>query len=191
VETRLSEADAVALARRGDASAFGFLVRIYQDVAFRTAYLILRDAAAAEDMTQEAFVRAHRYLARFREQEPFKPWLLRIVTNLALNEQRSRARKAGLLERASRLLPREPAKGPEEMLAASEEAAAVWQALNRLREDDRVILYLRYFLELDEKEMAGVIGRQPGTVKSRLHRASQRLRRLIEAEYHDLMERDD
>jgi RNA polymerase sigma factor (sigma-70 family) len=191
VETRLSEADAVALARRGDASAFGFLVRTYQDVAFRTGYLILGDAAAAEDMTQEAFVRAHRYLARFREQEPFKPWLLRIVTNLALNEQRSRARKAGLLERAGRLLSREPAKGPEEILAAGDEAAAVWRALNRLREDDRMILYLRYFLELDEKEMAAVIGRQPGTVKSRLHRASGRLRGLIVAEYPELRESID
>jgi RNA polymerase sigma-70 factor (ECF subfamily) len=191
VETRLSEADAVALARRGDASAFGVLVRAYQDVAFRTAYLILRDAPAAEDVTQDAFVRAHRYISRFREEEAFKPWLLRIVTNLALNEQRSRARKAGLLERAGRLLSREPAKGPEEILDASDEAAVVWRALNRLREDDRVILYLRYFLELDEKEMARVIGRQPGTVKSRLHRASRRLLRLIEAEYPELRVRND
>jgi RNA polymerase sigma factor (sigma-70 family) len=191
VETLLSEADAVALARRGDASAFGVLVRAHQDAAFRTAYLILRDAPAAEDVTQEAFVRAHRYLARFREKEAFKPWLLRIVTNLALNEQRSRARKAGLLERVGRLLSREPAKGPEEILAAGDEAAVVWHALDRLREDDRVILYLRYFLELDEKEMAGVIGRQPGTVKSRLHRASSRLRTLIEAEYPELRLRND
>lgn len=179
------------LARRGDAAAFAVLVRAYQDAAFRTAFLILRDAASAEDVAQEAFVRAYSHLARFREEEAFKPWLLRIVTNLALNEQRSRARRIGLLERAGQLLSREPAPEPQEAIEADDEAAEVLQALNRLRGDDRVILYLRYFLELDEREMAKVINRPPGTVKSRLHRASQRLRQLIEAEYPELRGQND
>jgi RNA polymerase sigma-70 factor (ECF subfamily) len=66
---------------------------------------------------------------------------------------------------------------------ASEETREVWQAINRLPLDDRLILYLRYFLELSEADMAHVHDRPPGTVKSRLHRAGRKLRAVIEHEY--------
>jgi RNA polymerase sigma factor (sigma-70 family) len=191
VETRLSDHEAVARTRQGDTSAFAALVRAYQETSFRAAFLILRDAALAEDVAQEAFVRAYRHLGRFREGEEFKPWLLRIVTNLALNEQRSRMRRVGLLERIGRLMPQESASGLQETLVAGDQAAIVRHALNRLKGDDRIILYLRYFLDLDESEMAKVIGRPPGTVKSRLHRAGKRLRELIEAEYPELRNTND
>lgn len=75
------EAAAVERALAGDREAFGALVERHQEVAFRAAYLIVRDAQAAEDVAQEAFVRAYRELPRFRVGEPFRPWLLRIVQN--------------------------------------------------------------------------------------------------------------
>ncbi len=190
MERLSSEAEALRLARQGDASAFGLLVRSHQEAAFRAAYLILHDAQAAEDVAQEGFVRAYRQLDRFREDDPFRPWLLRIVTNLALNETRRRKRGLALLERFGRLAPRR-APGPESITMASEETREVWQAINRLPQDDRLILYLRYFLELSEADMARVIDRAPGTVKSRLYRAGRRLRDVIEKEYPHLRMPDD
>ena len=95
----VDESRAIASAAEGDAAAFGALVERYQEAAFRTAYLIVRDASGAEDVAQEAFIRAYRRLDTFRRGESFRPWLLRIVTNLALNEVRARRRRATLLER--------------------------------------------------------------------------------------------
>lgn len=91
----LDDAAALAGARRGDAEAFGALVERYQQVAFRAAYLSVRDAATAEDVAQQGFVRAYLNLRKFREGDSFRPWLLRIVTNLARNELRARGRRQG------------------------------------------------------------------------------------------------
>ena len=190
MEQTSSEAEALLLARNGDASAFGLLVREHQQAAFRAAYLILHDAQAAEDAAQEGFVRAYRQLHRFRGEDPFRPWLLRIVTNLALNETRRRKRGLALLERFGRQ-PARHEPGPESVTTATEESREVWQAINRLPPDDRLILYLRYFLELSEADMARVIARAPGTVKSRLHRAGRRLRAVIEQDYPHLRMPDD
>jgi RNA polymerase sigma-70 factor (ECF subfamily) len=143
---------------------------------------VVRDAAQAEDIAQEAFVRAFQSLSRFRAGEPFRPWVLRIVTNLALNEVRARNRRRGLLDRVVRLR-QEPVAQPERIAEEGEEQAMVWAALNELREEDRVVIYLRYFLELPEREIALAIGQAPGTVKSRLSRASGRLREVIERRY--------
>ena len=85
----------VLLAQRGDQQAFGQLVTRYQQVAFRAAYLVVRESATAQDVAQEGFVRAYQGLSRFRPSEPFRPWLLRIVTNLALNEVRARSWRGG------------------------------------------------------------------------------------------------
>jgi len=184
------EAQATAGAARGDSAAFGALVERYQEVAFRAAYLIVREAPAAEDVAQEAFIRAYRQMRSFRQGEPFRPWLLRIVTNLALNEVRSRSRRRGLFARAA-IFERSDADPPDDDLAAQDESAALLRAIAELPEDDRVVLHLRYFLELPEREIAAAIGKPAGTVKSRLHRAGRRLRDLVEAKYPELTERID
>ncbi|MEX2247388.1 MAG: RNA polymerase sigma factor [Dehalococcoidia bacterium] len=181
------EPAAVAGAAGGDGAAFGVLVERHQEAAFRAAYLILRDAQAAEDVAQEGFIRAYRGMRKFRQGEPFRPWLLRIVTNLALNEARARTRRSGLLGRLGPLT-RTTDDPPDDAAAAADEAAAVARAINELPEADRVVLYLRYFLELSEREIATAIGRPAGTVKSRLHRAGQRLREVIERKYPQLKE---
>jgi RNA polymerase sigma-70 factor (ECF subfamily) len=191
MEHRPTDAEAIARAREADSGAFGVLVTRYEEAAFRAAYLITRNAADAADVAQEAFVRAHAQLHTFHTQEPFRPWLLRIVTNLALNQRRSLGRRLGLLERAGRLLSNDNAPAPEALVMTDEESRTVWEAINRLGEDDRLILYLRYFLELSEAEMARVIDKAPGTVKSRLSRASSRLRSVIERDYPHLRYGDD
>lgn len=188
------EAAAVAAAVGGDraasAAAFGELVERYQEVAFRAAWLITRDAQDAEDVAQEAFVKAYRQLHTFRQGEPFRPWLLRIVQNQALNTVRSRSRRHGLFERAAIFAPRS-AEAPHAAVETADESAQVLAAIDELSADDKTILHLRYFLELPEREIADAIGKAPGTVKSRLHRASGRLREVIETKYPHLKERFD
>lgn len=189
VHSEAEEGAVIAAALSGDREAFAALVTRYQEVTFRAAYLIVRDSAAAEDVAQEAFVRAYRSLASFNPGEPFRPWLLRIATNLALNDVRARGRRAGLVARFGRMRGDGPPE-PEEVALASELQRLVWRAMNELPRDDRVVLYLRYFLELPEKEIALAIGRAPGTVKSRVFRAGRRLREVVERGYPSLRPED-
>jgi len=180
---------AIAAVRNGDAEAYAAVVERHQQIAFRTAYLIVRDADLAEDVAQEGFIRAYRQLARFRLGEPFRPWLLRIVNNLALNEVRARGRRRGLFDR---ILPtREMATpGPAREVEQNERQHDLLEAIGQLGHDDQVVLYLRHFLDLPEREIAEAIGKRPGTVKSRLSRARQRLRTIVEANYPSLIPAD-
>ena len=180
---------AITAVRDGNAEAYAAIVERYQQVAFRTAYLVVRDADTAEDVAQEGFIRAYRQLARFRIGEPFRPWLLRIVTNLALNEVRARGRRRGMF---GRLLPAREASdpGPARQVEQGEHQRELLEAIGRLGPDDQVVLYLRYFLDLPEQEIATTIGKRPGTVKSRLSRARARLRVVVEADYGTLIPAD-
>jgi RNA polymerase sigma-70 factor (ECF subfamily) len=177
VEDRpLSEAELVSRARRGDAAAYGALVAAHQQIVFRTAYLVLGDAAEAEDAAQEAFVKAYRALGRFREGSPFRPWLLRIVANAARNRRRSAGRRRGLQLRAEAAVTRDASSPSAEADAlAGERRRALLAAINALSLDDRVVIGARYFLDLPEAEIAALADVAPGTVKSRLSRARARL----------------
>ena len=170
------ETELVALARRGDADAYEELVLAYQGIAFRTAYLVAGNAADAEEAVQDAFVKAYRALWRFRPGAPFRPWLLRIVANEARNRRRSAGRRAALALRATQEPPGEAAPSPEAALLGAERREELVAALNRLDERDREALACRYFLDLSEAETAAALGVRPGTVKSRLSRALERLR---------------
>ena len=174
-------------AQQGDPEAFATLVERYEEVAFRVAYLIVRDETEAQDVAQDAFVRAYRSLDRFDAQQPFRPWLLRIVTNLAFNNRRGMRRRDAMgerYEREARL--QRPTVSPEAAVEATAEAERVWQAVADLSEQDQTLLYLRYFLDASEEETAAAIGRPVGTVKSRLHRVLRRLRAIVEERYPDL-----
>jgi RNA polymerase sigma-70 factor (ECF subfamily) len=144
-----------------------------QTLAFRTAYLITGDAADAEEAAQDAFVKAHRALGRFRSGEPFRPWLLTIVANEARNRRRTRGRRTALALRAAD--PVASGEDPEAAALAHERRERLLSAVERLREDDREVLACRYFLDLSEEETAAALGVARGTVKSRTHRALGRL----------------
>ncbi|HWH06324.1 MAG TPA: sigma-70 family RNA polymerase sigma factor [Gaiellaceae bacterium] len=172
-----TEEELVERARAGDGAAFGTLVRDHQEIAFRTAYLITRNAADAEDAAQAAVVKAHRALPRFRAGAPFRPWLLTIVANEARNRRRSAGRREALALRAAHEAPPGgAAPSPEGALVAAEERAALLAALDALPEPHRLVLALRYLLELSEEETAAALGVRRGTVKSRTARALERLR---------------
>ena len=116
---------------------------------------------------------------------PFKPWLLRIVANEARNRRRSAGRRAALALRATQEPSGEAAPSPEAVLLAGERREELIAALNRLAEHDREALTCRYFLELSEAETAAALGVRPGTVKSRLSRALERLRAELGGGGHD------
>src|SRR5215216_2789319 len=174
----LEETELVERARTGDPGAYAALVRGHQEIAFRTAYLITGNAADAEDAAQDAFVKAHRALGRFRAGEPLRPWLLRIVANEARNRRRAAGRRAALALRAAgeEHPSGDAAPSPEAALLAGERRAELLRALGRLREEDRLVIGCRYLLELSEAETAAALAVGRGTVKSRLSRALERLR---------------
>ena len=158
-------------------------MRGYQEVAFRTAYLITGDASEAEEATQEAFVKAYRALGRFRSGARFRPWLLTIVANEARNQRRAAARRAGLFLRAAREdTPENSPSSPEAAVLAAERREELLQALGGLREEARWAIGCRYFLGLSEEETAAILGCARGTVKSRLSRALKSLRTEIAKE---------
>jgi len=172
-----TEEELVERARSGDGAAFAALVSPQEEIAFRTAYLIVRNAADAEDAVQAALVKAWRALPRFRRGAPLRPWLLSIVANEARNRRRAAGRREGLAVRAAHELPSGgAAPSPEGRLLAAEERAELLAALERLREEDRDVLSCRYLLELGEEETAQVLSLRRGTVKSRTSRALDRLR---------------
>ncbi len=171
------ESELVERARRGDESAYEELVRAHQGIAFRTAYLVVGSAAEAEEAAQEGFVKAYRALGRFRPGSPFRPWLLQIVANEARNRRRSEGRRAALaLRAAGEGSSGGAAPSPEGALLAGEERERLLEAVNGLREEERLVIACRYFLELSEEETATALGVRPGTVKSRTSRALEHLR---------------
>ena len=158
--------------------AYEELVRRHQAVALRTAHLFAPDGDA-DDAVQEAFVKAHVALGRFRAGAPFRPWLLRIVANEARNRRRSAGRRAALALRSEDRRPDDAAPSPESAVLADERRRWLLAGINDLRDEDRDVITARYFLELSEAEAAAVLGLPRGTVKSRLSRALARLRERL------------
>ena len=178
----MDDAGLIELAKDGDVRAYGELVERYRDVAFRTAYLIARNAADAEDAAQEAFVKAYYALGRFRSNEPFPPWILRIAANEARNRRRAAGRRERVaLRLAERRGPGDAAPSPDAAVMAAESRAMLLAALEALPERDRLVVAYRYLLDLSEAETAAALGVRPGTVKSRLSRALARLRDALPA----------
>ncbi len=173
----------VGRARRGDSAAYEHLVRMHQHVAFRTACLLAGSPADAEEAVQDGFVKAWHALPRFHEGAPFRPWLLAIVANEARTRRRAAGRRQGWTLRAVEAARGEPpaSESAEATVIAAETRAALLDAMALLDERDRTVLGLRYFLDLSEAEMAAVLECRPGTVKSRLSRALERLREVLGA----------
>lgn len=184
MEGRPAEDDQlVERARQGDVGAYEELIKRYQHLALRVAYLITRDQGEAEDATQEAFIKAYRALGRFRAGSPFRPWMLTIVSNEARNRRSSSSRRAALVVRAERDRPSgDAAPSPEAAALDHEQRAEVLRAIDSLDEKDRLVLAYRYFLDMSEADMAAALRVARGTVKSRLYRAQARLKERLESE---------
>ena len=189
-ENRLDdERTLISQTQQGDAQAYAALVRRYEQIAFRAAFLLLQDRHEAADAVQDAFVRAYRAINSFKLDRPFRPWLLRIVTNLALNRIQATQRRHRATERyAQQLSTRQPEIAPDHALATNEQNARLQLAVLQLSADEQALIALRYFLELPDAEVAETLGIPIGTVKSRLHRMLTRLRAIIQRDFPDLQD---
>lgn len=162
----------------GDLAAYEVLVARYSAVAHRTAAL-LGAGDEADDVVQEAFVRAFRHLAGFRREAAFKPWLLRIVANVTHTMTRARGRRTELtLKIGAEPEPQGP-DDPEDVAIARERRARLMEAVRGLPEREREAVVCRYFLQLSEAETAEVLGCPLGSVKSRTFRGLARLRKEV------------
>jgi RNA polymerase sigma-70 factor (ECF subfamily) len=177
----LDEATLIHHAADGDAAAWEALMLAHQEGVFRLAYLLLGDPDDAEDVAQETFVRAWNSLRRFDSARPLRPWLLRITANLAHNHHRSAGRFLNALLRKWRA--EAPPPSMEERSAQDMEFQQLRQALHQLSLPDQQIVYLRYFLDLSVAETAEAMQIAEGTVKSRLNRALNHLRIVIQRDF--------
>lgn len=172
---------AIARLKQGDIEALEPLVRAYQVQAVRTAYLIVRDRALAEDLVQAAFLRAFERISLFDASRPFGPWFLRIVLNDALKAARRSGRSVSLnvSETAIGDLLTADTSAPDLLAENMELRQAVWDALGSLSAEQRTAIVQRYYLGMSEAEMSEREQCPPGTIKWRLHKARQRLRSLL------------
>ena len=177
-----SDADVVRDVRAGNRQAFGLLVQTYQRRLFGLALMMVRQPAGAEDVTQNAFVRAYTRLDMYDARQPFYPWLATIAVRLAQNWLREHGRA---LRREGTALadtpePASPAAGLQ-LLIRDEESRRLWRAVAALPSGERTAVILYYRDEMAVRDVARVLGVTTGTVKTWLFRARRRLRQRIEA----------
>ena len=175
---RRPDIELVVLARGGSKEAAGALFDRYWVLAWRTAYAITADRALADDSAQEAFVKAFAALGRFDETQPFAPWLKRIAINAAVDSLRRRKRLEVVHDEESVFHAWSLSESAEDDLRRW----AVADAVSALGAAKRVVVVLHYWLDLPLEEIAGVLGLPIGTVASRLARAKDELRLVLEDE---------
>ena len=170
------ERRAVEAVRSGDHGAYDYLVTKYSRRALSVAWGIVRDAAEAEDIVQEAFVKAYQKIDSFREGEPFGPWLYRIVTNLSLDVVRHRTK-----------FPKTPVELGDERAELrtpgrewSDTPSRIDRAIESLPEMQRVVARLFIVEEFEHSEIAALTGLAEGTVRSHLSHARKKLREALQ-----------
>lgn len=165
-----SEAQLIQAARSGDGAAFAELLRPHYQAAFRVAYGLLHDSTEAEDAVQEAAFKAWRRLGNLREGSSLRPWFLAIVANQCRGTSQSKwwsvAKKDNFEGEADSV-----------DLAA---AVDLRRALLRLSYDERLIVVLRYYLDMPFEEIATTLGITPKAARNRVERAVHRLRPIVQ-----------
>ena len=167
-------------AQQGDLEAYGELVEAYQSSVFSVCYRVLGNRRDAEDLTQEAFLRAHQKLDTFQTDRPFGPWIRTLAANLCYNFlQRKRLERVPLQDEWDQPddLPR---RGPETALELTEDQERLYQALWSLPDHHRLALELRHFQGLSYQEMAQALDLPLNTVRSHLYRGRKKLAELLE-----------
>jgi RNA polymerase sigma-70 factor (ECF subfamily) len=185
LEKFMDDTQAIRRLKNGDIGGLEILVTRYQHKAVQTAYLILHDEQLAEDVAQDTFVRLYQHIQQFDETRPFAPYLLRSVAHAALNaiEKTTRWVQYGAgsdVQRLAELLTE--ASTVEEQVEYARLKGEIAQALAALNPRQRMVIVQRYFLGMNEKEMAESLSAPPGTVKWLLNTARQRLRGLLHTE---------
>jgi RNA polymerase sigma-70 factor (ECF subfamily) len=171
---------------------FDEVIRQNQRRVYRVIYLMLRDADAADTLTQECFLKAYQKLDTFRGEARFDTWLLKIAVNLARDHIKNR--RASFWKRLVGLDDPEPTSevtsamaapqpSAERVLLAREQLDAVWKGLDALSEQQRTIFLLRFAEDMELTEIAQVLGLKVGSVKSQLFRATSTIRELMKENF--------
>lgn len=192
--TQLDDEVLVQRAVDGDEAAYAILVRRYRNRIFNFTYRYTGNAAEAEDVTQDVFIKAYRNLHRFRGDSKFSTWLYQIAKNMSINRLRSLKRAiVGLVnpvidadgEESMDPIAQMPSgdRSPEERMLGVEADKAVQRAIQKLTPVYRAALILRDIEDLPYEEIAVILGLAEGTVKSRIHRARAELKDML-AGYH-------
>ena len=178
----MDEQKAIRRLKSGDIGGLEILVNLYQVRAVRTAFLITRDAALAEDAVQDAFLQIYRSIRHFDQDRPFAAWFMRSVVNAAVKIAQRSARQAPVrLGSGDSWLEGLQAGDEyvEQQVESSEFQRQVWEAMQNLSPRQRAAIVQRYFLDMSEKEIAAELEAAPGTVKWLLHAARKNLRSLL------------
>jgi RNA polymerase sigma-70 factor, ECF subfamily len=180
----LEEKLAIARLKQGDLDGLEALVKRHQVRAVSAAYLIVRDPKLAEDIVQEAFLRAAEKIDQFDESRPFGPWFLRSVINASTKAVRRQKRLIPLDAQdeetskvADWLMDSNPQ--PELILETEETRQMVWKALGELTAEQRAVIVMRHFLDMSEAEMTDELGRPLTTIRWRLKTARNQLRKIL------------
>jgi len=176
----MSDAALVELVLADDQDAFTVLVERYKDAVQNLAYRMLSNAAEAEDVTQETFVRAYTQLATYKPAHKFSTWLLSIASHLAIDQLRRRRFLALPLEDVPFLdWIADVGTGPEQSALEGEQQDEVQTYLQRLPGKYRAVIVLRYWYDFSYEEIARTLNLTPALVKARLHRARELLARYM------------
>jgi RNA polymerase sigma-70 factor (ECF subfamily) len=175
-EPPADEREAIAACQRGEREAFDHLVERYQRDVYRLCYRYVGNHEDANDMAQEAFLKAWKGLPRFRGDSQFSTWIYRIAVNTCLNFRS--AKRPSRTEEPSEALA-DPTAPASERLVEGEKARLVRDAVRRLPEKQRATLILKIYHELSHEEVARALGSTVGTVKANLFHAVANLRRLM------------
>jgi RNA polymerase sigma-70 factor, ECF subfamily len=167
----------------GDNGAFDMLVTRYRDRIFSLAFHMLSNAEEAEDIAQEVFVRAYRNLGKFRQESSFYTWLYRIAVNIVYTQAKKNTRRRVLYDEAFKereYLQPHSFDSPETVAQAGEVREMILKAINQLDPRFRQVIILKELEGLDVSEVAKLLGLPEGTVKSRLFRAREDLKHIIQ-----------
>lgn len=180
-EIGVSDIELLRRARGGDRDAFGVLVLRYQDAVYAAAWAILKSREDAEDAAQESFLRAWRGLDRFDPTRPFRPWILRIVANVALTVRSRRRIHVELDETLDVSDDRAGGDLPAAAAAANrrELLDAVGRMTAELSPENAALFHLRYGEDLSIDEISRILDRRPGALAVALHRIRERFRRAL------------
>lgn len=182
----MNERESISQLKEGDPQGLEILVKTYQHKAVRTAYLIVRNPALAEDVVEDAFIHAYQHIHQFDSQRPFGPWFYQIVVNIARRAAAKNERTIpfhNLTARNEQPLETslaDTSPGLEEKVEQAELHREIWAAIGRLTPAQRSVIIQRYYLGYSVREIAHDSGIPAGTIKWRLHAARKRLQKWLQ-----------
>jgi RNA polymerase sigma-70 factor (ECF subfamily) len=176
--TSINERDLIGRFKQGDRSAFEVIVHSHQDKIYNLCRYLLQDPRDAQDAAQDVFLKAYRGLKDFTPESSLYTWLYRIAVNTCLDYRRRSRREVFSNEPLAEDLPSDD-RSPHQLYESMKISDSLQLALQKLPEKLRAAIVLREIEELSYEEIAEVLHKSPGTVKSRISRARDQLRHLL------------